>query len=218
MALPDIFMEAVKYAPALVSAFTQNRETGAEKQQRALLAQRQDYIRQASDPNSPLYQSQLGIETGNIQRDYAKAIEEITRNQRRGMNMGRTSLLDPERADETLSRLTNEGYVQAGLTGRKLARDNILNMADSAGRAAQGYNSLVGPQAERIKNRSSILTNLAQAGVDWIGSQSETQDAGRTIADIFRDRNAGMGGQNEANQKYNQSAQLMVPRYQRGYV
>lgn len=228
---PGTMLQLAQFAPALVSAFTQNKKTPAEKQQEALLAQQQaamaqqaDLVRQSSDPNSALYKQQYGIETGNVARDYAQSIEELVRNQRRNNNMGRTGLLDNERADEVLSRLTDQGVVQANQTGRQAAQNDILKMADQTGAVASGYGNLassyggmVGGQATRNQNNSSILSSLTQAGVDAITKRAQaSQSQGRTIADIYRDMNAGTGGQNPANQSYNQDAQMAVPRLNTG--
>jgi hypothetical protein len=211
MVLPAAAMLAIQAAPGIISAITGNRTTKAEKQQQRLLQQQQDLINAAYNPDSSIYKQQLGIETGNIARDYAGAIEELTRNQRRNNNMGRTGLLDNERADEVLSRLANQGYVQANQQGRTNARNSILGYANSMGGAAGQYANMIEPQAERIKNRSSILSSLGQLGVDIYGA-SQNPSAGQTIANIYRDTNSGFGGQNFANQGYNQNTQLAVPR------
>jgi len=214
---PGTAMMLMQAAPALVSAFTQNKTTAAEKQQRKLLEQQAQLIRDSADPNSDIYKQQYGIETGNVARDYAKSIEEIVRTQRRNNNMGRTGLIDNERADETLSRLTNEGMVQANQQGRVNARNSILGMANSAGSLADSYGGLIDTQSQRGQNRSSILSSLTQSGVDAIASRNAaSQSQGRTIADIYRDMNAGAGGQNPANMAYNQSAQMAIPRLNAG--
>lgn len=220
MALNAIFKEALQYVPTLVSAVTQNRETGAEKQQRAMIAQRDAILRAAYDPSSEMFKQQYGIESGNIARDWSRTIEELSRQQRRAGTNGRTALLDNERADEILSRLANEGSVDAATRGRQGAQHNLVGMADSMGGAIQDYGNLATSQKERQGARSNMLAQVADKAIgsilDRYGTPKST--AGRTIADIYRDTNAGMGGQNRANQQYEQSSQLLVPRYQRGYA
>jgi hypothetical protein len=168
MALNEFLTEAIRMAPTAVAAFTANRKTSAERRQQELLNQQLDLQRQAFDPSSPLYQQQLAIENANSGRNIARTIEEMTRQQRRNVGMGRNPLIDNERADEVMNRLQQTEAANAAAAAPERARRNILTMAENMGNTANTFGGMIQNQAQRQNTRASVLTDLSKGVADSI--------------------------------------------------
>lgn len=181
MALSAILKEGLRFVPAVVQAFTSNRKTSAERRQQELLNQQLDLQRQAFDPSSPLYQQQLAIEGANSQRNIARMVEEVTRNQRRNVMMGRNPLFDPERSDEILNRFQNTEAANAAAMAPERARANILDMARGIGNSATAIGGMAQQQSARQGGRSAQMTRLAE--------ELFNPATGRSIVDMFVNRN-----------------------------
>lgn len=229
MALSGFLTEAVRLIPTAVAALTANRKTSAERRQQELLAQQQDIIRQAYDPNSELNRQQVAIENANATRGVARTIEELTRQQRRNIGMGRNPLFDNERADEILNRFQQTEAANAAGLAPERARNTILGMAQNYGGVANTYGGMIQNQANRQNTRSAVLTDLSKGVVDTIlnryGNQAPSiQQAmpdqkatqGQAISQEELDRR--MGGQNMASRAFSQMFQRSVPRMNQGGI
>lgn len=186
MALETILREAARFVPTAVQFYTANRKTPAERQQEALLAQQRDIMNQAYDQNSPLMQQQIAIEQANANRGVARTIEEMTRIQRRNMMMGRNPLIDNERADEFFNRYQQTGAQAAAENAPNVARQRIIDMANSRGSMAGTLSGTAQNQRTRMENMGNAITGLTDLAFNPTGGRRSIVDV---IADRFGNRN-----------------------------
>jgi len=219
MALSAFFKEAVTLVPAALSYMQATRKTGAEKRQAEAIAQQQATIQQALDPNSEVFKRQASIEQAALDRSYAKSIAELVRTQRRQLGMGRSPLLDPERADEQLSRLANEGYMTNAQQAQLNARDAIVGMANSQGAAASAYGQMVPQQQARLQARGNMMGEAATGIVGALQRYWDNQNGPRiqqATPDPNQTENRRVGGYNMADTPILQKLQRGVSRGNQG--
>lgn len=242
MALSNFWSEAVQLAPSILPLFTGNQKTKAQKQQEESIARQQQLISDAYNPNSAIYKQQVAVDEAGRRADYAKSIQELMAASRKNTYMGRNPLLDPERADEILSRLEQQGYTNAARDARINATNTILGMANAQGNIGSQYANMVPSEQTRYNNRGAQINVIAdmlskrilnrtspdasmpkpqdiiwntprQQGRVVMSEQPPPRSEGQVIFDSLMSRS---GGQNSANTLFNQLSQYNGTRSNRG--
>lgn len=99
------------------------------------------YMAASADPSSPYFRNIADLEEQKMRGDLVSTIQEIIRaNLAKG---GRGAFVNPERRDETVWRALTQGFRDAGMRARELARTRLMEMAGGARQQSAAYGPMM---------------------------------------------------------------------------
>lgn len=99
------------------------------------------YMAASLDPNSAYFRNIAETEEQRQRGDLINSIQSIIRaNLARG---GRGAFVNPERRDETVWRALTQGFRDAGMRAREIARSRLLEMAGASRTGAAAYGPMM---------------------------------------------------------------------------
>lgn len=122
------------------------------KPQQQGVSQLNNYADAITNSDNPTYQKIYGEEKQSGQQDLARTIMELSNQNRKLSQLGRTPLFSPERGGEQQFRQLTQGYADVQDKARARARQIIGAGADATSSAMNAQNNL---SAMKEKNRQS---------------------------------------------------------------
>lgn len=164
----------------LIGAFSGGPEVpGAVKKS----AKMQFEIAQAlANPDSEMFQRIMRGEEGRIRRDYAYALDQMSRANRRAVaRTGGLGFINPERRDETVSSTVKRGFVDAKDTARASTRAYLQAAMGANSAVAGAYQPIMAAQQAGAQQRAGGFEALLDLGEYIGGGRMLNGDPGMTI-------------------------------------
>lgn len=142
------------------------------------------YLAASNDPNSAYFRNIAETEEQKQRGDLLSSIQSIIRaNLARG---GRGAFVNPERRDETVWRALTQGFREAGMRSREIARERLLQMAGVSRSGAAAYGPMMqygflnqainrGNQAAGIGGAFDTVSRVGEA----MGRKQGTKEFGK---------------------------------------
>lgn len=157
---------ALAQGAAAVAGLFQKQRTPPGYNEALESGRRASQFSAALDPSSPYFKKLEGEERDKINLSYADALKQlIVRNNRALARGSAGAMINPERRDETVSRVMARGFEDAQSLARDRARQYILSQVQANQMAAGSFNGVMGYGA---LNQQQNRTNQA-GGMDAIG-------------------------------------------------
>lgn len=118
------------------------------------------YLAASADPSSPYFRNIAEGEEQRMRGDLVSSIQEIIRANL--ARQGRGAFVQPERRDETVWRALIQGFRDAGMRSRELARTRLLQMSGASSAMADNFRGpmAIGAEINRM-NRNARLAGTA---------------------------------------------------------
>ncbi len=195
MAFTDILRDAAPFIPSLVGLLAANQQrkpTQAEQAQADQLRREQYLQEQVADPNSTLMQKYRAEDEATNKQDFATAVASMMRANQRNVRLGRNPLFDPETADQSIWRATQQGYGDIQQNSRANAQKTILGLAGGAGNLAKSYGGQIANQQGRQTQNANFLTGGAEVGTNILTKLLDQMNKNKIQSPRYASQNDAM--------------------------
>lgn len=151
--------DIIKFGAGAQSNF-QGIDTGPQEQAQGEL---NHYANAMTDETDPMFQQVYGQEKQQGQQDLAHTIFELSNQNRKLSELGRTPLFDPERGGEQQFRQLSQGYQDVQNSARGRAREIIGAGMSAKGKALDAQNELSALKEKNRTSKTAGIGNLADA-------------------------------------------------------
>jgi hypothetical protein len=167
--IPLLAMAAIQMAPTIMNAL--GKKPNPYKEARRTMYKANEFAAAAADPRSAMYKAATEEEASPLRSQALAGIENMYKIARRAKARGdMSSIVNPERRDETRSRAIMQAFEQASVLGRQQAQSRLTNAAKTLYSSANKQMGMADSQMAVDEARQAQIQKLYDVGGGLVGA------------------------------------------------